>query len=187
MSESNTNVLTETGPDPISLSAPAVNTGGRDSTALRVSGVPGSSSALDLIKKKLQDSGAPATSSPIPTLSGPVALESNASRAFDTTVKGPQNEKIKDKLKDANGDGNMSDSSSDSEDVVSGPTKEECIIQFKVSIKKHDLLMGRGLSDLFIMSYKVADLNYATFEKTSLFGYLHFYHARYFYLNVIVQ
>lgn len=136
MSEPNTNVLTETGPDPISLSAPAVNTGGRDSTALRVSGVPGSSSALDLIKKKLQDSGAPATSSPIPTLSGPVALESNASRAFDTTVKGPQNEKIKDKLKDANGDGNMSDSSSDSEDVVSGPTKEECIIQFKEMLKE---------------------------------------------------
>lgn len=136
MSEPNTNVLTEMGSAPVSLSAPALNTGGRDSTALRVSGVLGSSSALDLIKKKLQDSGAPATSSPIPTFSGPVASESNASRVVDTTVKGPQNEKSKEKLKDANGDDNMSDSSSDSEDVDSGPTKEECIIQFKVSIKK---------------------------------------------------
>ncbi|XP_058183452.1 pre-mRNA-processing protein 40C isoform X1 [Rhododendron vialii] len=136
MSVPNTNVLTEMGSAPVSLSAPALNTGGRDSTALRVSGVPGSSSALDLIKKKLQDSGAPATSSPIPTFSGPVASESNASRVVDTTVKGPQNEKSKDKLNDANGDGNMSDSSSDSEDVDSGPTKEECIIQFKEMLKE---------------------------------------------------
>ncbi|KAL7001545.1 hypothetical protein U1Q18_002698 [Sarracenia purpurea var. burkii] len=136
MSVPNTNVLTEKGSAPISLSAPALNTGGRDATALRASGVPASSSALDLIKKKLQDSGAPATSSPVPTLSGSAASELNGSRAVDATIKGPQNEKSKDKLKDINGDGNMSDSSSDSEDVDSGPTKEECIIQFKEMLKE---------------------------------------------------
>lgn len=85
-----------------------------------------------MIKKKLQDSGAPATSSPVHS-SGPIASELNGSRVIEPTVKGLQSENSKDKLKDTNGDGNMSDSSSDSEDVDSGPTKEECIIQFKVS------------------------------------------------------
>lgn len=127
----NTNVSTEKGPSPITLSTPAVITGGRDATPLRTSAVPGSASALDMIKKKLQDSGAPATS-PVHS-SGPIASELNGSRVVEPTVKGLQSENSKDKLKDANGDGNMSDSSSDSEDVDSGPTKEECIIQFKVS------------------------------------------------------
>ncbi|KAL7180845.1 hypothetical protein ACSBR1_039832 [Camellia fascicularis] len=134
MSVLSTNVLTEKGFAPISLSAPAVNTGGRDATALRSPAV-GSSSALDLVKKKLQDSGAPATSSPVSALSGPVASELNGSRAVEATVKGPQNENSKDKQKDTN-DCNMSDSSSDSEDVDSGPTKEECIIQFKEMLKE---------------------------------------------------
>ncbi|KAF5939540.1 hypothetical protein HYC85_023799 [Camellia sinensis] len=134
MSVLSTNVLTEKGFAPISLSAPAVNTGGRDATALRAPAV-GSSSALDLVKKKLQDSGAPATSSPVSALSGPVASELNSSRAGEATVKGPQNENSKDKQKDTN-DCNMSDSSSDSEDVDSGPTKEECIIQFKEMLKE---------------------------------------------------
>lgn len=134
MSVLSTNVLTEKGFAPISLSAPAVNTGGRDATALRAPAV-GSSSALDLVKKKLQDSGAPATSSPVSALSGPVASELNSSRAVEATVKGPQNENSKDRQKDTN-DCNMSDSSSDSEDVDSGPTKEECIIQFKEMLKE---------------------------------------------------
>ncbi|XP_052204775.1 pre-mRNA-processing protein 40C isoform X6 [Diospyros lotus] len=132
----NTNTLSDKGLAPISLSAPAVNTGGRDAIALRASGGLGSSSALDLIKKKLQDSGAPGTSSPVPPLSGPVASELNGSRVVEATVKGPQTENSKDKLKDATGNGNMSDSSSDSEDVDSGPTKEECVIQFKEMLKE---------------------------------------------------
>lgn len=127
----NTNASAEKGPSPISLSAPAVTTGGREATPLRISAAPGSASALDMIKKKLQDSGAPVTSSPVHS-SGPVASELNVSRVVEPTVKALQSENSKDKLKDTNGDGNMSDSSSDSEDVDSGPTKEECIIQFKV-------------------------------------------------------
>uniref|UniRef100_A0A2N9IEN5 Pre-mRNA-processing protein 40C n=1 Tax=Fagus sylvatica TaxID=28930 RepID=A0A2N9IEN5_FAGSY len=131
-----TNLSTEKESAPISLNAPAINTGGRDAMALKASVVPGSSSALDLIKKKLQDSGSPVTSSPGPTPSGTAASELNGSRAVDNTVKGLQSENSRDKLKDANGDGNMTDSSSDSEDADSGPTKEECVIQFKEMLKE---------------------------------------------------
>lgn len=130
----NTNIVIEKGSNAVSLSAPAVNTGGRDATALRTSSMPGSSSALDLIKKKLQDSGIP-TASPASASSAAVT-ESNGSKAVEVAVKGLQNENVKDKLKDINGDGNMSDSSSDSEDGESGPTKEECIIQFKEMLKE---------------------------------------------------
>ncbi|XP_061991410.1 pre-mRNA-processing protein 40C isoform X1 [Rosa rugosa] len=116
---------------PISLSAPAISTGGREAMAYKASTLQGSSSALDLIKKKLQDSGAPVTSSPV---SGPSEL--NGSRGVESTPKGQQSENSKDKLNDTNGDGNMSDSSSDSEDADSGPTKEEGIIQFKEMLKE---------------------------------------------------
>lgn len=125
---------------PISMSAPAVETGGRDSVALRTSGAAVSSSALDLVKKKLQDAGTPITSSPLPT-SGPVASDLNGSKAVETAAKGQQGTNSKDKVKD---DGNMSDSSSDSDDEESGPTKEECIIQFKVCF----FLFMHSVSDL---------------------------------------
>ncbi|XP_022776500.1 pre-mRNA-processing protein 40C isoform X2 [Durio zibethinus] len=129
----NIDVVTEKGSTPISLSAPAVNTGGRDAMPLRTSVVPGSSSALDLIKKKLQDSGVP-SSSPVPVMPVTAAQELNGSRAVD--VKGLQGENSKDKLKDATGDGNISDSSSDSEDTDNGPSKEECVMQFKEMLKE---------------------------------------------------
>ncbi|XVF02932.1 hypothetical protein REPUB_Repub04eG0217200 [Reevesia pubescens] len=132
----NIDVVAEKGSTPISLSAPAVNTGGRDAMPLRTSVVPGSSSALDLIKKKLQDSGVP-SSSPVPVMLVTAAQELNGSRAVD--FKGLQSENSKDKLKDANGDGNLSDSSSDSEDTDSGPSKEECIMQFKEMLKERGI------------------------------------------------
>lgn len=132
----NNAVFSEKTSTPISLSAPALNTGGRDATSLRTSGGPGTSSALDLIKRKLQESGSPLASSqtsPGLPLMGSAASELSGPRAADAPVKGLQSENSKEKLKDANdGNVNMSDSSSDSEDVESGPTKEECIIQFKV-------------------------------------------------------
>lgn len=123
----------EKGSAPISLSAPSINTGGRDATALRTSGVLGSSSssALDLIKKKLQESGTPSNSLPVPAASGAAISELNGSKSAEGTSKVLQSDGSKDKVKD-NGDGNMSDSSSDSEDADSGPTKEERIRQFKV-------------------------------------------------------
>ncbi|XP_073112719.1 pre-mRNA-processing protein 40C isoform X2 [Elaeis guineensis] len=131
----NANQLTnvaDKGSAPISMSAPAVETGGRDSMALRTSGAAVSSSALDLVKKKLQDAGTPVTSSPVPT-PGPVASDLNGSKAVETAPKGQQGTNSKDKVKD---DGNMSDSSSDSDDEESGPTKEECISQFKEMLKE---------------------------------------------------
>lgn len=118
------------------LSAPALNTGGRDAIALRTSGAPGSSSALDLVKKKLQESGAQVTSFPTTASSGSALLETNGSKSVEATVKGLQSEGSKDKPKDADGEGNISDSSSDSEDEDTGPTKEERILQFKEMLKE---------------------------------------------------
>lgn len=126
----NANIVTEKGSDPVSLSTPAANTGGRDATTVRSSSVSGSSSALDLIKKKLQDSGIPDSSSSGPSLSTAAISELNGSKSIEV----PHNENNKDKFKDANGDGDMSNTSSDSEDEDSGPTKEECILQFKVCL-----------------------------------------------------
>ncbi|KAM1846586.1 hypothetical protein ACFX14_010981 [Malus domestica] len=124
----NNNLMIERGSAPVSLSAPAINTGGREAMPFKPSAVQGTSSALDLIKRKLQD---PVTSSPISAPS-----ESNGARGVESTPKGQQSENSEDKLKDTNGDGNLSDSSSDSEDADSGPTKEECIIQFKEMLKE---------------------------------------------------
>lgn len=145
MSVSSTNVLTEKGSTPITLSTPAINTGGRDATVLRSPVVVGSSSALDLIKKKLQDSGVPPATSPSTALPGSVSSELNGLKLVDTTVKDPQNENSKEKPKDANGESNLSDSSSDSEDDDNGPSKEECIIQFKVSFLARFSCIGRSL------------------------------------------
>ncbi|XP_050372348.1 pre-mRNA-processing protein 40C isoform X2 [Argentina anserina] len=119
---------------PISLSAPAISTGGREAMAYKASTVQGSTSALDLIKKKLQDSGAPVTSSPA---SGPSEL--NGSKGVEITPKVQQSENSKDRVNDTNGDGNISDSSSDSEDADSGPTKEEGITQFKEMLKERGI------------------------------------------------
>ena len=127
------NAVNEKGSGPGTLNTPALNTGGRDAIALRAPGIPGSSSALDLIKKKLHESGAQVTSFPTSASSGSALLEVNGSKTVEPTAKGFQGEGSKDKLGDADGDGKISDTSSDSEDEDTGPTKEECIAQFKVS------------------------------------------------------
>eukprot|EP00268_Persea_americana_P023274 TRINITY_DN22924_c0_g1_i1.p1 TRINITY_DN22924_c0_g1~~TRINITY_DN22924_c0_g1_i1.p1 ORF type:complete len:1089 (-),score=274.03 TRINITY_DN22924_c0_g1_i1:759-4025(-) len=135
MTSQNASFGTDKGSAPVNLSVPAVNTGGREAMALRTSGATASSSALDMVKKKLQDAGMPVTSSPLPASSVPVISDLNGLGPVESIAKGQQSENSKEKLKDANGDGNMSDSSSDS-DVDSGPTKEECIIQFKEMLKE---------------------------------------------------
>lgn len=134
----NVTTLTDKGSAPLSLSAPAINTGGRDAISSGTSGVPVSSSALDLIKKKLQDSttAGPATTLPHPASAGTISSELNGSAQVDQAVKGSHSENGKDKLKDDNADGNLSNSSSDSEDADSGPTKEERAIQFKEMLKE---------------------------------------------------
>lgn len=114
----------------VSIDTPAAQTGGRESVALR-SGQPVPSSALDLIKKKLlPETGSPITS-PHST-SGPTASDTNGLKAVESVVKGQKPVISKEKAKDAADDGNMSDSSSESDDEESGPSKEECIIKFKV-------------------------------------------------------
>lgn len=128
----NTGIAADKGSDAVSISTPAATTGGRDAAAVKSTSASGSSSALDLIKKKLQDSGMPDSTSPGPALSGAVSVELNGSKPTEGITKGLQNESNKDKHKDANGDGDISNSSSDSEDEDGGPTKEECILQFKV-------------------------------------------------------
>ncbi|CAI0431887.1 unnamed protein product [Linum tenue] len=127
MSAPQANVSTDTGSTRVSLSTPAINTDGRDAIALRAPTASATSSALDLIKKKLQDSGSPVTSSLAPVSSAVTTSESNGSKAVEAaTAKGILSGSSKEKLKDMNEDDNMSDSSSDSEED-NGPTKEECI------------------------------------------------------------
>lgn len=135
----NANIQEEKGSNSINLSAPALSTGGRDATSLKASVIlaPSSSSALDLVKKKLQESGTPGNSSPVPVLCGVTMSESNGVRSDEATEKAIQSESNKEKHKDVHGNGKMSDSSSDSEDTDGGPSKEECIRQFKVSFVAH--------------------------------------------------
>ncbi|CAN6318081.1 unnamed protein product [Urochloa humidicola] len=116
-------------------STPSIQTGGRDSLPLRQTVAPTSPSALDLIKKKLQDAGASSAPSPLSTSSSAVS-ELNGSKPADAALKGQQVSNNGEKSKDNNGDVNMSDSSSDSDDEEHGPSKEDCIRQFKEMLKE---------------------------------------------------
>ncbi|KAF3327975.1 pre-mRNA-processing protein 40C isoform X4 [Carex littledalei] len=108
---------------PLVTSVPAVLTGGSEAVPLRQAPSLISPSALDTIKKKLQDAGTP----------GAVGISDlNGSKLPD----GASSEKPK----EGNGDGNVSDSSSDSDDGESGPTKEDCILQFKEMLKERGVL-----------------------------------------------
>ncbi|KAL8267170.1 hypothetical protein R6Q59_004514 [Mikania micrantha] len=120
ISVQNVTALAEKGSGPLSLNAPAITTGGRDAIS------PVSSSALDMIKKKLQDSTAPASTE----------SDLNGSIPVDQVGKGPHSENGKEKIKDDKVDGSISNSSSDSDDVDNGPTKEERAIQFKEMLKE---------------------------------------------------
>jgi len=156
--ESSTGIIAEEIYVPLNISTPAVHTGGRDSMVVRSSGGQGSSSALDLIKKKLQEAGTPVTATPLPPSTIPNTYELNGSKAVEAVAKGQQSINSKDKVKDANGEENMSDSSSDSEDAESGPTKEECIIQFKV------ILYCSKISDTTFMLKVLGHLKYLGFD-----------------------
>ncbi|KAG2306304.1 hypothetical protein Bca52824_026052 [Brassica carinata] len=118
--------LTEKGSEQSSLNAPAINNGGRDAASLRPTVVPGFS-ALDLVKKKLHDSGVPVSST--------TTSEANGGKANEVTPSGESGDAMG-KVKDAPRAGDLSDSTSDSEDEDSGPSKEECIKQFKEMLKE---------------------------------------------------
>lgn len=111
----------EKGSDQSSLSAPAINNGGRDAASLKTTNF--APSALDLVKKKLNDSGVPVSST--------TTSEVNDGKAIEVTPVGESGNGMG-KVKDAPGAGDLSDSTSDSEDEDSGPSKEECFKQFKV-------------------------------------------------------
>ncbi|CAN8258729.1 unnamed protein product [Cochlearia groenlandica] len=113
--------------DQLSLNAPAISNGGRDSTSLRTTNFPGSS-ALDLVKKKLHDSGLP--------LSSTTTSEANGGKAIEAVTPSIESGNGTGKVKDVPGAGDLYDSSSDSEDEDSGPSKEECIKQFKEMLKE---------------------------------------------------
>ncbi|KAK1304643.1 Pre-mRNA-processing protein 40C [Acorus calamus] len=120
-----------------SLDAPAVITGGRDAVSLRSSVAPMSSSQVELVKKKLHDASTPVTSSPVPASSAPLtSIDLNDPKAVEPTLKGQHSENSKERPKDAGGDGNVSESSSDADDVDSGPKKDDYIFQFKEMLKE---------------------------------------------------
>ncbi|KAK1326826.1 Pre-mRNA-processing protein 40C [Acorus calamus] len=120
-----------------SLDAPAVITGGRDAVSLRSSVASMSSSQVELVKKKLHDASTPVTSSPVPASSAPLtSIDLNDPKAVEPTLKGQHSENSKERPKDAGGDGNVSESSSDADDVDSGPKKEDYIFQFKEMLKE---------------------------------------------------
>ncbi|ESQ47904.1 hypothetical protein EUTSA_v10020134mg [Eutrema salsugineum] len=121
--------LTEKDSDQSTLNAPAISNGGRDATSLRTTNFPGSST-LDLVKKKLHDSGLPVSSM--------TTSEANGGKAIEVTPSGESGNGMG-KVKDAPEAGDLSDSSSDSEDDDSGPSKEECIKQFKEMLKERGI------------------------------------------------
>jgi len=126
----------EKGPISFSLNVPAAATGGRESIGHKVSSTAFTSTALDLIKKKLQDSGAPMTASSLSsTGSGSGTANTNGTTMAETGGKSQPSESNKEKP-------TVSDSSSDSDDEDTGPTKEECILQFKGEVDWYRLGVG---------------------------------------------
>ncbi|KAG2548335.1 hypothetical protein PVAP13_9KG160700 [Panicum virgatum] len=83
----------------------------------------------------IDDAGASSVPSPLATSSS-AASELNGSKPADAALKGQQVSNNGEKSKDNNGDTNMSDSSSDSDDEEHGPSKEDCIRQFKEMLKE---------------------------------------------------
>ncbi|CAM6095871.1 unnamed protein product [Calypogeia fissa] len=108
-----------------SLNVPAAATGGREAGGHKVLVT---NTALDLIKRKLQDSGTP-TSSPAPPGVGPTG---NSGLMADAISNKLESAKIKGNTVDAV----SSESSSESDEDDPGPTKEERIVQFKEMLKE---------------------------------------------------
>jgi transcription elongation regulator 1 len=106
-----------------SLNIPAAATGGREAVNHKVLVA---NTALDSIKRKLQDSGAPATSSPAPPNLGPSA--GNTGIMADSAFVKSDGSRVKGGSVDAM----STDSSSESDDEDPEPSKEERLVQFKV-------------------------------------------------------
>jgi transcription elongation regulator 1 len=96
-------------------------------------GQAATSSALDLIKKKLQDSG------------GSDNVDGNSNRLADIEAK--------EKTKDTNTEKSSSESSSDSEEEEQGPSKDERVAQFKVKSSYIDDDLCQHSNDLLIDNF----------------------------------
>jgi len=117
----------EKSPVSFTLNVPAAITGGREAIGHKAI----ANSALDLIKKKLQDSGAPATVSPITGATLGVTTAVNGVAPVDVSNgKGLGVEGAKEKLH--KGDHASSDESSESDEEDPEPTKEQKVNDFKV-------------------------------------------------------
>lgn len=103
------------------LNVPAAITGGREAIGHKTV----ANSALDLIKKKLQDSGAPVTISPATATAGNGVALIDVSNGKGLGVEG-----AKEKL--PKGDHASSDDSSESDEEEPEPTKEQKVNEFKV-------------------------------------------------------
>lgn len=124
----------DNGPTVSNLDVPALDEGGH-SAPIRNSSV--SSTTLDLVKKKLHDAGGPPISSPLHASPASLVLNSDSPKINEISTHNKHVENTKEKLKDPSGDGNLSESTSDSEDMESGPTMEQCMMQFKVFLFLH--------------------------------------------------
>ncbi|CAM8954053.1 unnamed protein product [Rhodiola kirilowii] len=134
--ERSTVVLSDTQTDKESgvtrLDTPAINPENHDVSSSNLMVLP-STSALDSIKKKLQESATLENVSLVPAATVLDTSELNGSMRGERSL---ENESYKGKPKDANANNNLADSSSESDDHDSGPTKEQCISQFKEMLKE---------------------------------------------------
>lgn len=114
-------------PVSFTLNVPAAITGGREAMGHKAA----ANSALDLIKKKLQDSGAQMTVSPTTAIAPGAGNAVNGVAPVDASVgKGMVVDVVKDKA--SKGDNASSDESSESEEEDLEPTKEQKVHEFKV-------------------------------------------------------
>lgn len=125
--------IAEKGTISFSLNIPGAVTWGREA---HKSIVPtGSSSALDLIKKKLQDSATPGLGTLASNLAGSPIVD-GADAVDSSSNRGPSMEANREKVKESTAERSSSESSSDSDDEDRGPTKDECVLQFKEMLKE---------------------------------------------------
>uniref|UniRef100_A0A7N1A2Y7 Pre-mRNA-processing protein 40C n=1 Tax=Kalanchoe fedtschenkoi TaxID=63787 RepID=A0A7N1A2Y7_KALFE len=118
---------------PPRLDTPAIDTENHDAASSKSVILPTLPSALDSIKKKLQESTTLENISLLPIATVLDTSDLNGSKGGESIL---QDESNKEKPKDASVNDNVADSSSDSDDLDSGPTKEQCIIQFKEMLKE---------------------------------------------------
>lgn len=121
-------------PVSFTLNVPAAITGGREAMGHKAA----ANSALDLIKKKLQDSGAQMTVSPTTAIAPGAGNAVNGVAPVDASVgKGMVVDVVKDKA--SKGDNASSDESSESEEEDLEPTKEQKVHEFKEMLKEKDV------------------------------------------------